>query len=204
MPPKPAGKVASRVQEKYNNLLSARQKGLDINEKIRNNKMFRNPSIYEKLIGVMGIDERGSNYPKEVFDPMDASGPDGGLTYERLDELQRSAERAHQKSRETRSAVEFAPASQQGGKRARTEPNPARAAAAAATARAGPPQHAMMLQPPAGVAPMMVPGGMMMMPGGVATAPPPGRVPAAAGKPDISAALAEAKRRAALLAAQRR
>lgn len=37
---------------------------------IQRKKEFRNPSIYEKLIQFCAIDELGTNYPKDMFDPM--------------------------------------------------------------------------------------------------------------------------------------
>ena len=43
--------------------------GLDANENIKQKKSFRNPSIYQKLIDFLDIDEGGSNFPKDVFDP---------------------------------------------------------------------------------------------------------------------------------------
>ena len=39
------------------------------NEQMQRRKDFRNPSIYEKLIKVCNINERGTNYPKSVYDP---------------------------------------------------------------------------------------------------------------------------------------
>nr|XP_029511893.1 SAP30-binding protein-like isoform X1 [Oncorhynchus nerka] len=42
---------------------------LDTNNHIQRKKEFRNPSIYEKLIQFCGIDELGTNYPKDMFDP---------------------------------------------------------------------------------------------------------------------------------------
>ena len=40
-----------------------------IKQSILNNKEYRNPSIFEKLIEHMKIDERGTNYPPELHDP---------------------------------------------------------------------------------------------------------------------------------------
>ena len=37
--------------------------GANLNDSIQNKKHFRNPSIYEKLINFIGIDEKGTNYP---------------------------------------------------------------------------------------------------------------------------------------------
>jgi len=39
-----------------------------MNAAIQNRKAFRNPSIYEKLIDYWGIDEHGTNFPKELYD----------------------------------------------------------------------------------------------------------------------------------------
>lgn len=35
----------------------------DLDAKIQSSKEFRNPSIYEKLLSHVGIDEKGTNYP---------------------------------------------------------------------------------------------------------------------------------------------
>lgn len=43
--------------------------GQDIRKRIEVNKNFRNPSIYEKLVSFLDIDELGSNFPPEIFDP---------------------------------------------------------------------------------------------------------------------------------------
>ncbi|XP_023326422.1 SAP30-binding protein [Eurytemora carolleeae] len=40
----------------------------DLNFMIQNKKAFRNPSIYEKLILHLNIDELGTNFPPELYD----------------------------------------------------------------------------------------------------------------------------------------
>lgn len=42
---------------------------MDMNKLIQERKEFRNPSIYEKLIEFCEIDEFGTNYPLDVYDP---------------------------------------------------------------------------------------------------------------------------------------
>lgn len=46
------------------------QEKLDMNKVIQERKDFRNPSIYEKLIQYCGINEFGTNYPPEKYDPF--------------------------------------------------------------------------------------------------------------------------------------
>lgn len=35
------------------------------------NKAFRNPHIYAKLVEFVSVDETGSNFPKDLWDPFD-------------------------------------------------------------------------------------------------------------------------------------
>ncbi|XP_014214579.1 SAP30-binding protein [Copidosoma floridanum] len=70
IPPNPSGQCPLDVQDKIKNLLFKRKAdGLDMNKIIQNQKEFRNPSIYEKLIQFCNINELGTNYPRDRFDP---------------------------------------------------------------------------------------------------------------------------------------
>ncbi|XP_050719062.1 SAP30-binding protein-like isoform X3 [Eriocheir sinensis] len=70
LPPTPAGKCPPRLQEKVIRFLNEVRRGnKDYNVMIQNNKEFRNPGIYEKLIDLLQLDEMGSNYPLDMFDP---------------------------------------------------------------------------------------------------------------------------------------
>ncbi|CAL8263443.1 unnamed protein product [Arctogadus glacialis] len=70
IPSEPAGRCPSHLQEKICKLYERKlQEGFDTNNHIQKKKEFRNPSIYEKLIQFCGIDELGTNYPKDMFDP---------------------------------------------------------------------------------------------------------------------------------------
>lgn len=64
LPPEPTGKCPSDLQEKiakmYENM---RSRNIDMNYSIQQRKQFRNPSIYEKLIEHLDIEEIGTNYP---------------------------------------------------------------------------------------------------------------------------------------------
>ncbi|XP_042161994.1 SAP30-binding protein-like isoform X1 [Oncorhynchus tshawytscha] len=70
IPPEPPGRCSSHLQEKIQKLYEKNLHGdFDTNNHIQKKKEFRNPSIYEKLIQFCGIDELGTNYPKDMFDP---------------------------------------------------------------------------------------------------------------------------------------
>ncbi|XP_033118591.1 SAP30-binding protein-like [Anneissia japonica] len=66
LPPEPTGRCSKHLQDKIKQYL---RRHFDLNSMIQNRKDFRNPSIYEKLINYMGIDELGSNYPDDVYNP---------------------------------------------------------------------------------------------------------------------------------------
>lgn len=64
LPPEPTGKCPSDLQEKITRLYeSMMQRKIDMNFSIQQRKQFRNPSIYEKLIDHLDIEEIGTNYP---------------------------------------------------------------------------------------------------------------------------------------------
>lgn len=64
LPPEPTGKCPPELQEKITRLYeSMLHKRIDMNFSIQQRKQFRNPSIYEKLIDHLDIEEIGTNYP---------------------------------------------------------------------------------------------------------------------------------------------
>ncbi|XP_045155808.1 SAP30-binding protein isoform X1 [Echinops telfairi] len=70
IPPEPPGRCSNHLQDKIQKLYERKVKeGMDMNYVIQRKKEFRNPSIYEKLIQFCAIDELGTNYPKDMFDP---------------------------------------------------------------------------------------------------------------------------------------
>lgn len=71
LPPEPKGKCPQELQDKITNMYERmRTNNMDMNKLIQDRKEFRNPSIYEKLIQYCNIDELGTNYPPELYDPM--------------------------------------------------------------------------------------------------------------------------------------
>lgn len=71
LPPEPKGKCPQDLQDKITNMYGKmRTNNMDMNKLIQERKEFRNPSIYEKLIQYCDIDELGTNYPPELYDPM--------------------------------------------------------------------------------------------------------------------------------------
>ncbi|NXS29955.1 S30BP protein, partial [Pomatostomus ruficeps] len=70
IPAEPPGRCSDQLQEKIRKLYERKMKeGMDLNHIIQSMKEFRNPSIYEELVQFCAIDEIGTNYPKDVFDP---------------------------------------------------------------------------------------------------------------------------------------
>jgi len=71
LPPEPLGHCSADLQDKILKLHEKMQNNaLDMNALIQQRKDFRNPSIYEKLIQFCGINELGTNYPPEIYDPL--------------------------------------------------------------------------------------------------------------------------------------
>lgn len=75
LPPETKGKCPADLQEKISNMYDKMKvNNMDMNKLIQERKEFRNPSIYEKLIQFCEIDELGTNYPPELYDPMQWTG----------------------------------------------------------------------------------------------------------------------------------
>lgn len=71
LPPEPKSKCPQELQDKITKMYEKmRTNNMDMNKLIQERKEFRNPSIYEKLIQYCDIDELGTNYPPELYDPM--------------------------------------------------------------------------------------------------------------------------------------
>ena len=63
IPSEAKGKCSSKLQDKIaSELLKRRKFGYDFCSRMRDNKEFRNPSIYDKLIDMTGICETGTNF----------------------------------------------------------------------------------------------------------------------------------------------
>lgn len=69
LPPEPTGSCSREIQEKIEKMWRRKvDDRVDMNYAIQNNKAFRNPSIYEKLVKHLNIDELGTNFPPELYD----------------------------------------------------------------------------------------------------------------------------------------
>jgi len=107
LPPEPEGRCSKQLQEKIAAMLKKKQRdGLNLNEYIEMKKDFRNPSIYEKLISFIGIDEHGTNFPRKLYDPS-IWGPDSH--YDELARKQKEYAKEKEKERlqKQRTQVDF-------------------------------------------------------------------------------------------------
>lgn len=105
LPDEPKGKCSAELQDKinkfYDKMISG---GLDMNRVIQQRKDFRNPSIYEKLIQYCKINELGTNYPTEYYDPL-RWGKES--FYEELAKVQKTEMDKREKERKDKAKVEI-------------------------------------------------------------------------------------------------
>ncbi|NXS86643.1 S30BP protein, partial [Erpornis zantholeuca] len=107
IPPEPPGRCSNQLQNKIQKLYEMKMKeGMDMNYMIQRKKEFHNPSLYEKLIQFCSIDEIGTNYPKDVFDPHSWSEDS---YYEALAKAQKI-----KKAKRERTKIEFVTATKKG------------------------------------------------------------------------------------------
>ncbi|KAK1163862.1 SAP30-binding protein-like isoform X2 [Acipenser oxyrinchus oxyrinchus] len=112
IPPEPPGRCSNNLQEKIQKLYERKLHGdIDTNSHIQNKKEFRNPSIYEKLIQYCGIDELGTNYPKDMFDPH---GWSEDSYYEALAKAQKVEMDKLEKAKKERTKIEFVTGTKKG------------------------------------------------------------------------------------------
>ncbi|GAA6002311.1 hypothetical protein JCM10207_001058 [Rhodosporidiobolus poonsookiae] len=110
LPPAPTGPCKPSVEVKLANFHNLRQtRGLHFNDSLHASKAFRNPRIYAKLVEFVSVDETGTNWDREVWDPK-GLGPEASAS--RLAELQkvRSEAKAAQPAG-SRSSIAFASSS---------------------------------------------------------------------------------------------
>ncbi|KND01481.1 uncharacterized protein SPPG_03282 [Spizellomyces punctatus DAOM BR117] len=69
IPPEPDDEADEATQAKIAKWLDLKGSGMHFNARLEQTHAFRNPSIMSKLIEYLGLDETGSNYPKEIYDP---------------------------------------------------------------------------------------------------------------------------------------
>ncbi|XP_075702165.1 SAP30-binding protein isoform X2 [Rhinoderma darwinii] len=112
IPPEPPGRCSNNLQEKIHKLYERKLKeGTDMNQIIQKKKEFRNPSIYEKLIQFCSIDELGTNYPKDMFDPH--GWPEDSY-YEALAKSQKIEMDKLEKAKKERTKIEFVTGTKKG------------------------------------------------------------------------------------------
>lgn len=105
IPPEPPGQCPPELQEKISKLYRKMETGgLDMNKVIQQRKDFRNPSIYEKLIQFCSINELGTNYSPDRFDPF-KWGKD--FYYEDLAKLQKTKMDELEKARKEKTKIEI-------------------------------------------------------------------------------------------------
>ncbi|CAF1031623.1 unnamed protein product [Adineta steineri] len=70
IPPEPAKNCSAKLEKKFEEYYKRFKKtGVDQNVAIQELKDFRNPCMYEKMISHLDIDEIGTNFPQELYDP---------------------------------------------------------------------------------------------------------------------------------------
>uniref|UniRef100_A0A8D0GXK3 SAP30 binding protein n=1 Tax=Sphenodon punctatus TaxID=8508 RepID=A0A8D0GXK3_SPHPU len=110
--PEPPGRCSNHLQDKIQKLYERKLKeGMDMNLIIQRKKEFRNPSIYEKLIQFCAIDELGTNYPKDMFDPH---GWSEDSYYEALAKAQKVEMDKLEKAKKERTKIEFVTGTKKG------------------------------------------------------------------------------------------
>ncbi|KYM75668.1 SAP30-binding protein, partial [Atta colombica] len=105
IPPEAPGQCPAELQDKIARLYKKMESGgLDMNMMIQQRKEFRNPSIYEKLIQFCSINELGTNYPPDRFDPFRWSKDS---YYEELALVQKAEMDKLEKARKEKTKIEI-------------------------------------------------------------------------------------------------
>ncbi|CAF0803670.1 unnamed protein product [Adineta steineri] len=107
IPPEPAKNCSAKLEKKFEEYYKRFKKtGIDQNVAIQELKDFRNPCMYEKMISHLEIDEIGTNFPQELYDPH-WWGKES--YYEALSKAQKDEMDRREKERRERPKIGFTP-----------------------------------------------------------------------------------------------
>lgn len=81
LPPPPQEKCSEALQTRFTRYLALKNSGRSFNEDLRNSKGYRNPDFLQRAVRYQEIDQIGSCFNKEVFDPH---GYDPGDYYDAI------------------------------------------------------------------------------------------------------------------------
>lgn len=109
IPPDPTGPCDAVIETKlaqFHALKDNSSNPKHFNDSLMSNRSFRNPHLYAKLVEFVDVDERITNFPKEVWDPNDL---DEEWFADRIAEKQkaRSEQQSAAQSSSKRSQVDF-------------------------------------------------------------------------------------------------
>ncbi|XP_066307197.1 uncharacterized protein [Miscanthus floridulus] len=104
LPPPVTTKCSAALQQKINRFLAYKRAGKSFNAEVRNRKDYRNPDFLQHAVRYQEIDQIGTCFGKDVFDPY---GYDKGDYYDEIEaEMKRELERKEQEKKRS-PKVEF-------------------------------------------------------------------------------------------------
>ncbi|KAG8929518.1 hypothetical protein FRC01_004215 [Tulasnella sp. 417] len=71
LPPRPEAPCDPELDAKVMKFYLLKRQGKHFNDTLMQNKAFRNPHIYAKLVDFVSVDETATNFPKDLWDPFD-------------------------------------------------------------------------------------------------------------------------------------
>ncbi|OVA00117.1 HCNGP-like [Macleaya cordata] len=99
LPPPPKIKCSEDLQEKINRFLALKRAGKSFNAEVRNRKDYRNPDFLQHAVTYQNIDQIGSCFSKDVFDPH---GYDKSDYYDEIEaDMKREMERKEQEKKKS-------------------------------------------------------------------------------------------------------
>ncbi|XP_048321236.2 protein bfr2 [Ziziphus jujuba] len=112
LPPPPKAKCSEELQRKINKFLDYKKAGKSFNAEVRNRKDYRNPDFLLHAVRYQDIDQIGSCFRKDVFDPH---GYDKSDYYEEIEaDMRREMDRKEQE-RKKNQKVDFISGGSQAG-----------------------------------------------------------------------------------------
>ncbi|XP_045790097.1 uncharacterized protein LOC123884881 isoform X1 [Trifolium pratense] len=97
LPPPPKVKCSEELQRKINKFLEYKKAGKSFNAEVRNRKDYRNPDFLLHAVRYQDIDQIGSCFSKDVFDPH---GYDSSDFYDQIEaDMRRESDRKEQEKK---------------------------------------------------------------------------------------------------------